>query len=61
MSTLTLTLSITFENCLDAREADEVKDRFDAHVETLLELGFLDRHGTVYDYTLNSEYDADDA
>jgi len=62
MSHLTLNLKIIFEDTLDPAEPEDIVSKFDAHLALLLDLGFLDSYGTVYDYELEiGEFDADDS
>lgn len=60
MSTITLTLKITLEDILDPSDTPAVSELFESHFEALFDRGFLDSYGTVYDYHLEAEYDAND-
>lgn len=60
MSTIDIRLRLTFEDTIDPGETDTIRDKFDHHIDTLLDLGFLTRFGTIYDYEVTAEYDADD-
>lgn len=61
MSHVSLNLTITFEDTLDPAEPEQLAAKLDSHLALLLDLGFLDRYGTVYEYELTvADFHADD-
>lgn len=60
MSQITLTVNITFENALEPGDSDDVVVEFQEYLDKLIDRGFLDRYGTIYNLTVSGEYDADD-
>lgn len=61
MSHITLQIRITFEDTIDPRETEQIAVKFDSHINTLIDMGFLDSYGTIYDYEVTADYNADDA
>lgn len=62
MSHITLNLKLTFEQTVGPEDLEPLLEKFQDHLDVLLELGFLDRYGTVYDYNIDIvDYAADDS
>ena len=60
MSQVTVTIVLTFEDTLTPSEADDVAAEFEDKLNVLFDEGFLDEHGTLYDFTVEHDYHAND-
>lgn len=60
MSHVTLTLVLVFEDTLAAEDAADVAAEFEDRLNVLFDEGFLDNHGTIYEFRIEHDYDAND-